>query len=65
MTRRKLKPCPFCGGKAVHKTSWAPAASKVMREVRCRRVVSCGASKQALCPVTQDEAANLWNARAK
>lgn len=43
----------------------AQAELKVMREVRCRRVVGCGASKQALYPVTQDEAAKLWNARAK
>ncbi len=51
----ELKPCPFCGGKAVMRTS----ASKVCAWAKC---TACGAESSVFSD--HESAAEAWNRRA-
>lgn len=56
----ELKPCPFCGGKAIGTPSCKP---EWVYEIKC---TDCGAKikKLAICPsCARREAIEAWNAR--
>lgn len=56
----ELKPCPFCGGKAIGAPSCRP---EWVYEIKC---TDCGAKikKLAICPsCARREAIEAWNAR--
>jgi Lar family restriction alleviation protein len=58
----ELKPCPFCGGKAIGAPSCRP---EWVYEIKC---TDCGAKikKLAICPsCARREAIEAWNTRAE
>lgn len=57
MSEIKLKPCPFCGGKAESCTPWMGMAYGYW--VRCE---ACGCETEVSS--TEEQAAEAWNRRA-
>lgn len=57
---KKLKRCPFCGGKAVDIESEDSSIEEPIYYIECTK---CGASTYA--EYTLDEAISDWNRRAK
>ena len=60
MDELKLKPCPFCGGKAIMETF----ATAREREARFRVKCSVCWCETNWDNFSQDEAAEAWNRRA-
>ena len=53
----KLKPCPFCGGKAILEHS------HLMPYVKCINLM-CDVQPWTKCEYTDDEAIEAWNRRS-
>lgn len=56
----RLKPCPFCGGKAELSRDWND-----MYVVQCSNLSMCGAPPRTWYAATRAAAVRAWNTRAK
>lgn len=58
----KLKPCPFCGGKAhLDKDRWG-YYQEIYYKVECANLLNCGAETQRYR--AKSDAIKVWNRRA-
>ena len=62
MAKTELAPCPFCGGEATMSVDKNKAGPRYY--VRCGNH-ACPVMAFTICMKTEEEAAKVWNRRAK